>query len=354
MEIRDALDRLVSGGTLSEPESEALFETLLSGGLDGPQIAAVLALLQRRGPTVDEVVGAARVMRRHVTPVLRPRGTENDALIDTCGTGGAPKTFNVSTASAIVAAASHAPGGARVLVAKHGNRSRTGRGSAEVLAALGVRVDASPAAQSRCLAEAGVCFCFAIHHHPAMQHAIGPRRSLGFPTIFNLLGPLTNPAGARRQLIGVYAEPLVGLLAEALARLGSESAVVAHGADGLDELTTTAPVRLARVVPGKSGAPGVVAMESLDAMDLGLRRASLGELQASSVEDAAEIIRTVLAGESGARRDIVVLNAAAALVVAGAAPDWAEGLALASASIDSGRAAATLAMLARISNDPVD
>lgn len=342
-DIHATLKALVGGGSLSAAQTEALFEALLTGRLDDAQIAGILSLLQARGATVDEVVGAARVMRRHVTPVPRPEGCGDAVLIDTCGTGGAPKTFNVSTAAAIVAAAGRADG-PRVLVAKHGNRSRTGRGSAEVLQALGVAVDASPAVQSRCLGEAGVCFCFAIHHHPAMRHAIGPRRSLGFPTIFNLLGPLTNPAGADRQLIGVYDAGFLPIVAEALATLGATRAIIAHGLDGLDELSTTGPTRLAHV------RGGVCAEETLELAPLGIAPAKLADLQARDVEDAAAIIRGVLAGEPGPRRDIVVLNAAAALVVAGAASEIAPALAVAAEAIDSGRAAETLETLRRVSH----
>jgi len=343
MEPHDALGMLVAGRTLSAEEAEALFERLLSGGLDDSQIAGVLSLIQTRGATSHEVIGAARVMRRHVTPTPAP-SVPGATLIDTCGTGGAPKTFNISTAAAIVAAAARPGGGRRVLVAKHGNRSRTGRGSAEALAALGVRVDATPEVQSRCLAEAGVCFCFAIHHHPAMRHAVGPRRSLGFPTIFNLLGPLTNPAGARRQVIGVYEARLVPLIAEALAGLGAERAIVAHGRDGMDELTTTAPTIMAFV----SG--GGVRVEELDARTLGLAPGRLDDLRVGSVEDAAAAVRDVLGGEAGAKRDITLLNAAAALLVADAAASLGEGLSLAAEAVDSGRARETLETLVRVSD----
>ncbi|MEL6796134.1 MAG: anthranilate phosphoribosyltransferase, partial [Planctomycetota bacterium] len=225
------IDTLIRGDRLGEGETEAIFARLMAGELDDAQIGALLALLQRGGPTVDEVVGGARVMRAKVERVpFEPTGDQR--LIDTCGTGGAPKTFNVSTAAAIVAAAADE----RVRVAKHGNRSRTGRGSAEVLQELGVNVDASVETQAACLREIGVCFCFAIHHHPAMRHVIGPRKSLGVPTIFNVLGPLTNPAGAKRQLIGVYAPHLVDLVAGALARLGTDRAIVMHSREGLDEI----------------------------------------------------------------------------------------------------------------------
>ncbi len=342
MEPHDALATLVAGGSLSAEQAEALFERLLSGGMDDAQIAGVLSLIQARGATTPEVIGAARVMRRHVTPTPVP-SVLGATLIDTCGTGGAPKAFNVSTAAAIVAAAARSGGGRRAIVAKHGNRSRTGRGSVEALAALGVRVDASPEVQSRCLAEAGVCFCFAIHHHPAMRHAAGPRRSLGFPTIFNLLGPLTNPAGARRQVIGVYEARLVPLIAEALAGLGAERAIVAHGRDGMDELTTTAPTILALV----SG--GGVRIEELDARTLGLAPARLDDLRVASVDEAAGAVRAVLAGEPGPRRDVTLLNAAAALLVADVAASLADGLTLAAEAVDSGRARETLETLMRVS-----
>lgn len=339
----DTLRHLVGGGTLTDAQTEALFEAILTGGLDEAQIAGVLAMIQARGVTVGEIVGAARVMRRHVTPVPKPADTGDAVVIDTCGTGGAPKTFNVSTAAAIVASAA-ATGPTRVLVAKHGNRSRTGRGSAEVLEALGVNVAASPEVQSRCLGEAGVCFCFAIHHHPAMKHAIGPRRSLGFPTIFNILGPLTNPAGADRQLIGVYDAKFLPLLGEALVQLGATRAIVAHAEDGLDELSTTAPTRLVHVENGTTHE------ETIDPAALGLEPATLADLQAEDVEDSSRIIRDVFEGWKGPHRDMVLLNAAAALVVAEVAGGFNTGLELAADAIDKGRASAALATLVRVSH----
>lgn len=343
-QIHQTLATLLAGNTLAEDEAEALFEDLLTGELDDPQIASLLSLIQARGATVDEIVGAARVMRRHVTPVSTPADA---TVIDTCGTGGAPKTFNVSTAAAIVAAAAsphHTGTGPRIVVAKHGNRSRTGRGSAEILSALGVNVDASTEVQGRCLAEAGVCFCFAIHHHPAMKHAIGPRRSLAFPTIFNLLGPLTNPAGAKRQLIGVYAPEFVEKIAQALSRLGATQAIVAHGADGLDELSTTGPSTIAHVQSG------TVSMKQVELASVGLEQSSLDQLQARDIDHAVQIIRDVFAGEPGPCRDIVALNAAAAIFIAQAAVDLKEGVQRALEAIDSGRAEQTLTQLAAVSN----
>lgn len=343
-DARAVLAFLVGGGRLSEDQAGQAFRLLLSGGFDEAQTAALLALIQSRGASVDELTGAARVMRAHVvaTPVPAIPGA---SVIDTCGTGGAPKTFNVSTAAAIVIAAAHLalPGSRRVLVAKHGNRSRTGRGSAEVLTALGVNVDAGPDVQSRCLAEAGVCFCFAIHHHPAAKAAAGPRRSLGFPTIFNLLGPLANPAGADRQLMGTYRADLAEKLAHALARLGGRRALVVHSDDGLDEISVSAPTRLWHVEGGR------VAESTLEPESLNVPRAALAEVQARDVEDAARMIREVLAGKPGATRDIVLLNSAAGLMVADAAPSIEAGLRLAAAAVDSGSAAATLARLAQVS-----
>lgn len=328
---------LLSGRALSAAEAEGVFGDLLAGLWDDAQIGSLLSLIQSRGPTADELLGAARVMRRHATPVS---AEGLPGLIDTCGTGGTAKTFNVSTAVALVAAAA-APG--RVHVAKHGGRSRTGRGSADVLTALGVRVDAPPDVQARCLRDAGVCFCFAVHHHPAMKHAAGPRKSLGFPTIFNLLGPLTNPAGARRQLMGVYDPRLVPLVARTLADLGAERALVVHGSDGIDEITTTGPSIIASVEGGR------VTIGEFDPASLGVPRAALSDLAVAGVAESAALIRRVLSGERGPARDIVVLNAAAALTVAGAAGDLAEGASTAASAVDSGRAAETLEALARLS-----
>lgn len=342
--IGGVLARLAAGGTLDEHESEFAFGSLLDGRMDPAQIGALLGVLQARGVTADELTGAARVMRREVrrVPYEAPRGT---VVVDTCGTGGAPKTFNVSTAAAFVIAGAEPEkccGVDRVVVAKHGNRSRTGRGSAEVLAKLGVNIDATDDAQARCLDEAGVCFCFAIHHHPAMKHAAPVRRALGFPTVFNLLGPLTNPAGADRQVIGVYRAGFVGLIAETLRRLGAAHAMVVHSDDGLDELTVTAPVTAAVVRDGS------VREERIDPADLGFARAEIGLVRARDEAHAAEMVRAVLEGEEGPASDMVVLTAAAGLVVAGAAGSLASGVDLARGSIGSGRAAGSLRTLVRL------
>ncbi len=333
-----------AGMTLSEAQAQDLFSALLAGELGEERIKRLLAKLHARRATVDEIVGAARVMRSHVTPIpLDPN--ERLQVIDTCGTGGAPKAFNVSTAAAIVAAAA-SPASTRVLVAKHGNRSRTGRGSAEILAALGVNVDATPAVQARCLRETGVCFCFAIHHHPAMRFAGPARRALPHPTIFNALGPMTNPAAASRQLIGVYDPLLVSDIAQALARLGATHAIIAHSHDGLDELSITAPTTLAIVRDGE------VRTQTLDATTLGLPRASLAQIQAVDLNDAARIFKAILDGHAGPHLDMVLLNAAAALIVAHAAPDWASAVSMARTAVASGAARRTLAALAACSSRP--
>ena len=345
--MREALAQLLTDGPLSAADAERVFETILRGRAEPAQIAALLALLQRRGATVEEVVGAARVMRRHVTPVPTeglPAGTR---LIDTCGTGGAAKTFNISTVAAIIAAAAGRE--KHVAVAKHGNRSRSGRGSAEVLARLGVNIDAEPGAQARCLAEVGVCFSFAVRHHPAMQHAAPVRAALGFPTLFNLLGPLTNPAGATRQLLGVYDESLVEPTAQALLRLGAEHAMVVHARDGLDELSTTGETVIADV------SRGAVTARVFDARSVGLARARLDDLRAPDLDAAAGLVRAILDNDQRTEitpaREIALLNAAGALVVADAAADLAEGVALARAALETGAGAGTLDDLARVSNE---
>lgn len=341
MTIGEALDRLVRGGSLSEVESEAVFDQAFSGSVSEGALGAILALMQAQGVRVEEVVGAARAMRRHAVRVPVAAGADLSPIVDTCGTGGAPKTFNVSTAAALIAAAA-ARGRARF--AKHGNRSRTGRGSAEVLARLGVNVDAGPDVQARCLDRVGVCFCFAIHHHPAARHAAAVRRALPFPTIFNLLGPLTNPAGATRQVLGVYEPRAVALVAEALRRLGTERAMVLHSEDGLDELTVTARTTIAHVDGGG------VRTELFDPAALGLPRRRREELCAADLDQAVRWMADLLDGQHGAVREMAVLNASAALVVAGVATDLREGLTLAEQALDSGAARQTLDALARESH----
>jgi anthranilate phosphoribosyltransferase len=323
---------LVAGNTLTFGDAQAAFASLMLGASHHAEMGALLALLATRLPTADELAGAATVMRAHVDHL--ETGVPPEQLLDTAGTGGTAKLFNVSTTAAIVAAAAGAK------VAKHGNRSRTGRGSAEVLAELGVDVDAGRDVQRRCMDEAGICFCFAIHHHPATRHVMPVRKALPIPTIFNLLGPLTNPAGARRQVIGVYGPRFVRPVAEALARLGAIHAMVVHGTDGLDECSITAPTLVAEVRNGTVGEMQV------DPGALGLRRASHEELAARDLPEAARLVRSLLGGdERGPCRDMLLLNAAMAIVAAGIATDVAAGIAAAERAIDSGEAARTLERL---------
>lgn len=299
------------------------------------EIGALLALLATRTPTSNEIVGAATVMRTHVDRITSSIAPDN--LVDTAGTGGAPKTFNVSTAAAVIAAAAGAK------VAKHGNRSRTGRGSAEVLKQLGVNVDADRTAQAKCLDDVGVCFCFAIHHHPATRHVMPVRQILGFPTIFNLLGPLTNPAGARRQLMGVYDWKFLQPIAEALRDLGAIRAMVIHSSDGLDEFSLSASTSVFNVREGK------VSEDVVSPKQLGLTMAPREAVVARDLDHAAQMIRDVLAGAGGPPRDMALLNAAATLVVADVARTMEEGLTLAAKAVDAGAAMRTLDRLAAVS-----
>lgn len=336
--MMDIFNHLLAGQTLSQTQAEDVFSRLLKGELNDAQTGALLALIAIRSPTVDELVGAARVLRTFATPIALDG--IHAPVIDTCGTGGAPKLFNVSTIGAIVTAAA---AGGRVLVAKHGNRSRTGRGSAELLEALGVNIHASPQVQRRCLEEVGICFSFAPNHHPAAKHAAGVRKSLDFPTIFNLLGPLANPAGVRRQLVGTYSPENASKLANALARLGAESAIVVTSVDGLDELTTTAENLVFAV------RDGTVTSNRLDARSFGFAPATIGELQADSLLDAVKIAQEILDGQSGPRRDLVLLNAGVSLHVGGAADSVQHGAALAAEAIDSGAAGRCLGAFVRLS-----
>jgi anthranilate phosphoribosyltransferase len=303
----------------------------MAGEATPAQIGAYLTALRMKGETVPEITGSVRAMRRSALAV-QPAVSPMD-LVDTCGTGGdGAGTFNISTSAAFVVA------GTGQKVAKHGNRSVSSKsGSADVLLALGVNLDLTPEQVAQAIDRVGIGFLFAPKLHPAMKHAIGPRRELGVRTIFNILGPLTNPAGARSQLIGVYDGKLTEPLAEVLGELGSTGAYVVHGHGGLDELTTTGPNRVSRLRAGD------VVTETFDPADLGFTRANPADLTGGTAEENAEITRNILAGrEHGARRDVVVLNAAAALVAAGKATDLAGGLGLANQSIDSGAAQTVL------------
>jgi len=308
----EALARLLDRRDLARDEVEHVFGELMDGKVSDPLKAALLVALRMKGETAAEIAGAAAAMRARVAPMRHSR----PEAVDTCGTGGDGRhTFNVSTAAALVAAAGGVP------VAKHGNRSVSSRsGSADVLAALGVDVEMGPEGAGRALDELGVAFLFAPLFHPAMREVIGVRRELGVRTVFNVLGPLTNPAGARRQLVGVYAPGLVLLVARVLADLGSEHALVVHGSDGLDEITTTGPTTVAEARDGEVRAWEVTPEE------LGLPRAALDDLRGGSPEDNAAAMRRVLAGEPGPLADVTAANAGAALWVGGAAPDLRSGV----------------------------
>jgi len=331
--IRHYIASVVDGRDLTTEEARRALTEIMEGRTSDAQIAAFITALAVKGETVSEIVGAAQVMREKVTPV----NADAEDVLDTCGTGGdATGTFNISTATALVAA------GCGVTVAKHGNRSVTsGSGSAEVLDRLGVRIDAPVPVVERCLREAGIGFLFAPLLHGAMKYAIGPRREIAVRTIFNVLGPLTNPARANRQLLGVYDPRLTRTLAEVLVGLGTTHALVVHG-DGLDELTTTGTTHVAE-------ARGTtVRTFELTPDQVGLPTADLKDLQVDGPEESARAIRNVLDGKPGPRRDIVLMNAGAALYVGGRAADIQEGVRLAAAAIDDGRALAALERLVEI------
>lgn len=337
---------LLAHKSLDQGTSHGLFTDMLEGRLDVSQTGAILALLAMHDSTSDELTGAAQAMREQVTRVEYTR-EPGSVLIDTCGTGGAPKTFNVSTAAAIILAGVEPPSGSgveRIQVAKHGNRSRTGRGSAEVLMALGVNVDASVECQSKCLDQAGVCFCFAVNHHPAIKHAMPTRKALGVPTIFNAIGPLTNPAGADFQLIGVYKDELVEPMAQTLLDLGVKRAMVVHSTDGLDELSTTAPTRVVHATNGQ------LTEEMIDATELGLDLATIDQVRANDVEHSAQIIRSIVDNEKSAFADMALLTVAGGLIVAGVCDGFGAGLELGRQTLSSGHAREALDALVAISN----
>ncbi|MET0341611.1 MAG: anthranilate phosphoribosyltransferase [Polyangiales bacterium] len=327
--LTSTLKPLLERRSLSTEQMRDAFRAMMAGEVGHGEIGALLALLATRVPTSAELLGAAQVMRENVSR-LQTR-TDPEDIVDTCGTGGAPKTFNVSTLAGIVAAASGAH------VAKHGNRSRTGRGSAELLEALGVNLEAPLEVQARCLDEVGITFCFAVRHHPAMKHVAPVRQSLGFPTIFNLLGPLTNPAGARRQVLGVYEPRFLEPVAQTLSELGTRKSLVVHSDDGLDELSISAGTELMQVTPDGITRLRVVPEE------LGLERAPREAVMAEDLAHAVRIARAILAGEErGAPRDAVVLASAAALFVADRVSSLEQGVRTALEALESGRAQATL------------
>lgn len=335
LEPRDALVRWIEGETLSRAEVEDLFGRLMDGEIEEPMKAALLVALRMKGERPSEIAGAAAAMRQRVTPI--PHSV--DDVVDTCGTGGdGHGTYNISTAAALVAAAAGAP------VAKHGNRSVSSRsGSADVLAALGVDIEATPVEAAHALAEVGIAFLFAPRLHPAMREVMPVRKALGLRTVFNVLGPLTNPAGARRQVMGVYSAALVEPIAHVLAELGSVHALVVHGADGLDEITVTGATKMGEVRDGE------VALYELEPEDLGLGRYALDELLGGTPEDNARATRALLDGADAAAlrafTDVTLANAGAAVYVAGLAPSLEDGVEAAREALTSGAAAAKLDQL---------
>lgn len=347
--ILDALHRIANHReSLSREEARAVMTEVLTGQCTEAQIGALLVALHMKGETVEEIVGFAEAIRAAATPlelhadqVLDASGTGRDALVDTCGTGGdASGTFNISTATAFVVA------GAGVRVAKHGNRSVTSKcGSADVMEALGVKIDLPPTRIAACLEEVGMAFLFAPAVHSAMKYVQTARRDLRLRTVFNLLGPLTNPARATCQVVGVYSSDLVEKLAEALSMLGLQRALVVHGSDGLDEITISGPTRIAEVREGQ------VRTYEVTPEEFGLERAPLTEIFGGDAVLNAKLIRELLEGKKSARRDVVLLNAAAALMAAGKADHLRNAVPLAAKAIDSGAAAAKLDALIKFSAD---
>ncbi len=334
-ELKGLIAKAATGATLSREEAARGFDTMMSGEATPSQMGALLMALRVRGETVDEITGAVTAMREKMLRVAAPP----DA-IDVVGTGGdASGSFNISTCAALIVA------GAGVAVAKHGNRALSSRsGAADVLAALGVNIELTPQAVTRCIKEAGIGFMFAPAHHPAMKN-VGPTRvELGTRTIFNLLGPLSNPAGVKRQMVGVFSRQWIEPLALVLKNLGSESVWVVHGSDGLDEITTAGPTYVAALENG------AVRTFEITPEELGLKRVKPEALRGGSAKENAQALLQVLKGKSGAFHDISILNAAAALMVAARAKDLKGALALAQASIDSGEAANRLQRLVTVSN----
>jgi anthranilate phosphoribosyltransferase len=337
MDIKQALTRVIDGHDLSADEMTGCMRTIMTGGATDAQIAGFLVALRLKGETVPEIAAAATVMRELAT------GVEIGDLphaVDIVGTGGdAAGTFNISTASMFVAAA------AGCHVAKHGNRSVSSKsGSADLLEAAGVKLSITPEQVARCVREVGVGFMFAPAHHGAMKHAIGPRRELGVRTLFNVLGPLTNPAGVRRQVLGVFTEPLLQPLAEVLGTLGAEHVLVVHAADGLDEISIAAPTEIAEL---KDGA---IRRYRIAPADFGLSATPLDAIRVDGPAQSLQLVRTALAGEPGPARDIVLLNAGAAIYAAGVTETLADGVEAARAAVDSGAAVERLERLAELTS----
>lgn len=336
MNIREAIEKLVNRVDLSEAQTIDVMNQIMTGEATPLQVAAFLTALRMKGESVDEITGAARVMRDKAHRVKVGAKT----VLDTCGTGGDQKgTFNISTTSAFVLA------GAGVIVAKHGNRSVSSQsGSADVLGALGVKVDAPKERVEQCIAEIGIGFLFAPLLHEAMKYAVQPRRDIGIRTIFNILGPLTNPAMATHQLIGIYTGELVAVIAHVLKNLGSARAMVVHGLEGLDEISLCGSTQVAELRDGE------VKEYAVEPEQFGFKRCALENLHGGNAEQSAVIVRGVLGGRQGPARDVVLLNSGAALYVSGSAATIQDGICLAAESIDSGKARQKLADLVAMTN----
>jgi len=341
MNIREAIGQVILGNDISEGDMYGVMNEIMSGEATPAQIGSFITALRMKGETVEEITGAVRVMREKATPIETGVDVgKGEILMDTCGTGGdGSGTFNVSTASAFVVA------GAGVVVAKHGNRSISSKcGSADVLEAAGVALDLSPEQVGRCIREIGIGFLFAPVLHGAMKYAIGPRREIGIRTIFNILGPMTNPAGANVQVIGVFDGKLTEPLAHVLEKLGTKRALIVHGEGGLDELTVTGATRISELKNGK------VSSYMITPQEMGLPTAVLAELRGGeTAEESAVQLRSVLLGTPGPKRDMVILNSGAALMVAGLAEDIQGGVKLAAGIIDSGKATQKLEQLVAFS-----
>jgi anthranilate phosphoribosyltransferase len=335
--VGDALKRVIAGSSLTEAEAHLVMNAIMDGDATSSQISGLVIAMRMKGETADEIVGFARAMREHASPV-RP---VVDGYIDTCGTGGdGLHTFNISTTTAFVVA------GAGVPVAKHGNRAvSSAAGSADVLESLGVDVTLGPIDMASCIDEAGVGFLFAQKLHASMRHAATPRKEIGIRTVFNILGPLTNPAGAKRQLLGVYDARLAPIMAEVAGRLGAERVLVVNGHPGMDEVSASGPTQVAEY----DSVRGDVRTYEVTPEQIGIARGTLADIAGGDSQENARIVRDILAGEHGPRRDVVLMNAAAALYAAGAVDDLAAGVVIARESIDSGRALASLDALAAIS-----
>ena len=336
MDIATAIARVVEQRDLTASEMESVMRSIMTGQATPAQIGGFLVGLRMKGETVDEIAAAAKVMRELATRV----DVGGPHLVDTCGTGGdGASTFNISTASAIVTAAA----GGRV--AKHGNRSvSSSSGSADVLETAGVKLDLTPAQVAACIDQVGVGFLFAPQHHSAMKHAIGPRKEMRVRTLFNLLGPLTNPAGAPNQVLGVFSPDWVEPLAQVLKQLGSEHVLVVHAEDGLDEISIAAPTRVAELKGGD------ISVYTVTPEDFGLQRADLSDIAVENAQQSLAMIKAVFADQPGPARDIVRLNAGAAIYAAGLTPSLADGVVLASEVIQSGKARQTHESLVQVSN----